>query len=267
MGLDPPSAAYLSPLLYDMARSASPRLLISLRPQDPIPDWITHLLYLGKECQITHQGPKDAVRDRLQNDMRSIADESDGLTKLDHIPYYLPEFGRILTSNGVVRRAMTVSDKQHQTDLAHFVAGKHFKMLFMRLGYGEKEPVYSFSYRNKPALDPRPPVGEPIIEMDGVKVSYGNKTVLGDWHQQLELKYKGPPTGARASTPLADPRQTVLLESDQDGATKAPGLKWNVHRGQRWAVVGPNGSSSKQCLRLGSILTPTQDLGKQRYSH
>ena len=58
MGLDPPTTASLSPLLYDLARVAAPRLVIALRPQDPLPDWITHVVQLGAGFQIHSQGEK-----------------------------------------------------------------------------------------------------------------------------------------------------------------------------------------------------------------
>lgn len=47
VGLDPPTLVSLSPMLEDLAINSSPRILLGLRPQDPIPYWITHLVYLG----------------------------------------------------------------------------------------------------------------------------------------------------------------------------------------------------------------------------
>lgn len=61
--------------------------------------------------------------------------------------------------------------------------------------------------------------GEPIVEMEGVRVQYGDKVVLGDW------------------------KQTV------DGEEK-DGLHWKVRRGQRWAILGANGSGKTTVLSL-----------------
>ena len=61
MGLDPPTVMTLSPLLYSLAQSNSPRLILALRPQDPLPDWITHVVRLGPNLQIIYQGEKDLM--------------------------------------------------------------------------------------------------------------------------------------------------------------------------------------------------------------
>jgi ABC-type molybdenum transport system ATPase subunit/photorepair protein PhrA len=67
--------------------------------------------------------------------------------------------------------------------------------------------------------DKWPPLGEPIIEMRGVKVSYGSNTVLGNWTQKV----------ARRTT---------------------EGLWWNLYRGQRYGIFGPNGSGKTTMLSL-----------------
>lgn len=61
--------------------------------------------------------------------------------------------------------------------------------------------------------------GEPVIEMDGVRVQYGDKVVLGNWKQKVNDKL-------------------------QDG------LHWRVRRGQRWAIIGANGSGKTTLLSL-----------------
>lgn len=66
MGLDPATQASLSPLLFGLAQANSPRLLLALRPQDPIPFWITHLVYLNPGCKVGAQGLKDGVLNTLQ---------------------------------------------------------------------------------------------------------------------------------------------------------------------------------------------------------
>ncbi|KAL5504555.1 hypothetical protein ACEPAH_7216 [Sanghuangporus vaninii] len=42
-GLDPSHRAQLTSLLHDLHVSHKPRILMSLRPQDPLPEWITHV--------------------------------------------------------------------------------------------------------------------------------------------------------------------------------------------------------------------------------
>ncbi|KAG9519393.1 P-loop containing nucleoside triphosphate hydrolase protein, partial [Aureobasidium melanogenum] len=69
------------------------------------------------------------------------------------------------------------------------------------------------------------PLGEPLVEMQGVKVSYGvdnelsKRTVLGNWSESVD-------------------------------GTKKEGLWWNVRRGERWGVFGPNGSGKTTLLSL-----------------
>ena len=52
MGLDPPTLLTLSPMLKGLAEASAPRLVLTLRPQDPIPDWITHLMFLKGTCEV-----------------------------------------------------------------------------------------------------------------------------------------------------------------------------------------------------------------------
>ncbi|KAL8778910.1 MAG: hypothetical protein Q9213_007183 [Squamulea squamosa] len=61
MGLDPPTMKMISPLLHKLAEAQAPRILLSLRPQEPIPEWITHIIHLGPDLQVAHRGPKREV--------------------------------------------------------------------------------------------------------------------------------------------------------------------------------------------------------------
>lgn len=61
------------------------------------------------------------------------------------------------------------------------------------------------------------PLGEPLVDMSGVQVKYGDKIVLGDWQQP-----------------------------DQP----SPGLWWSLRRGQRYGIFGPNGSGKTTLLSL-----------------
>jgi ABC-type multidrug transport system ATPase subunit len=49
IGLDPPTLLTLSPILKRLEKN-TPRLVLSLRPQDTIPDLIAHLVYLKSSC-------------------------------------------------------------------------------------------------------------------------------------------------------------------------------------------------------------------------
>lgn len=52
MGLDPPTLARLSRILYQLHTRGSPQIVLGLHPQDPVPSWISHILLVGKRGTI-----------------------------------------------------------------------------------------------------------------------------------------------------------------------------------------------------------------------
>ena len=58
VGLDPPTLFTISSLLYRLAKKCSPRVVLALRPQDSLPEWITHVIYLDSDTSVAYQGPK-----------------------------------------------------------------------------------------------------------------------------------------------------------------------------------------------------------------
>jgi ABC-type molybdenum transport system ATPase subunit/photorepair protein PhrA len=162
VGLDPATTDSISSLLRNLADQSSPRVLLSLRPQDPIPDWITHVVRLSGD-KIAFSGEKEPFLTSIEN---------------------------------------TISTHQH-SDLPQSSESPEGK-------------VDNLTPRTPIALD-----GEPIIEMDGVHVQYGEKVVLGGW------------------------KQAVLDEENHK-----QGLQWQVRRGQRWAVLGANGSGKTTLLSV-----------------
>lgn len=191
MGLDPPTVAGLSPLLRDMASTASPRLVLTARPQDPIPDWITHLLYLRADCQVGAMGPKDEVLDELRAYVKGV---SSGASKEDGklAVHNLVHLGKTLTAKGISGKTL--------------------------MEEAEPEAAESTSLQEN---EPQKSLGEPLVEMDGCRVAYNGKVVLGNWTQQ-----------------------------DADGGHEKTGLVWTVRRGERWGIFGPNGSGKTTILSL-----------------
>lgn len=150
MGLDPPTTDILDSLLHGLAKAASPRLVLALRPQDHLPDWITHLLHLGPSLQITHQGGRKTVGKKLATSGRKEAQYSWIPT-----PSSAPQRG--LPSVLPTRRKLTAKD-------------------------------LSLSREGLPLQDPqtdRQP-GETLVEMRGVCVRYGSKPALGAWNQNID---------------------------------------------------------------------------------
>ncbi|CAK7266216.1 hypothetical protein SEPCBS57363_001983 [Sporothrix epigloea] len=193
MGLDPPTVASLSPLLRDMAVKAQPRFILSSRPQDPLPSWISHLVYLRTDSQVAAMGPRDAVLDGLRNYVHGV--RSGKLAEDDKIPVHaLGEMGLFLTPDGIQGKCFAEEDYSTHTSAA------------------VPRPVLPES---KKAL-----VGEPVVEMNGCVVKYGERIALGNWTQKVA-----------------------------DGST-IPGLIWTVRRGERWGVFGPNGSGKTTIVSL-----------------
>ncbi|KAK0505745.1 P-loop containing nucleoside triphosphate hydrolase protein [Armillaria luteobubalina] len=58
-GLDVQNRPNLLNLLYSLHQSRSPRVILGLRGQDPVPDWITHVALLRGSKVVT--GPKDII--------------------------------------------------------------------------------------------------------------------------------------------------------------------------------------------------------------
>jgi ABC-type molybdenum transport system ATPase subunit/photorepair protein PhrA len=163
MGLDPPTVTALSPILESLAERASPRLVLSARPQDPLPEWITHLLYLRSDCQVGSMGPREAVLEGLRTYVRGIW--SGGLTEDEKLPVHsLLEMGRTLTAAGIV------GDKlMDQTDDA------------------DKVQAYRSGDRSASG---GVELGEAVMEMDGCQVRYGTKIALGNWSQDTDMGTK-----------------------------------------------------------------------------
>lgn len=184
IGLDPIVTKHISKVLHKLAEANAPRIVLSLRPQDAIPDWITHIVYAGEDGNIDALGPKEEVFAHLKKqyeDIRHSGQTEDGMAakvlELREVGRHLSEGGNFdsSASNSLPGSSLVSRDGYHQTD------------------------------------DTSTPTGEPIVEMSGVRISYGNNPVLGDWENGLNL---------------------------------------NIHRGQRWGIFGANGSGKTTFLSL-----------------
>ncbi|KAJ4294722.1 hypothetical protein N0V88_004956 [Collariella sp. IMI 366227] len=189
MGLDPPTVAGLSPLLHSLAEKASPRLVLSARPQDPLPEWITHLVYLRTDAQVGVMGDKETVMKGLRAYVHEV--RSGRVCEDEAMPVHaLSEMGRVLTKEGISGEGMaedfSISVAQSSTE-ANTASNKK--------------------------------LGEPLVEMDGCRVKYGDKVALGNWTEE------------------------------RDGQA-LDGLYWTIRRGERWGVFGPNGSGKTTIVSL-----------------
>lgn len=157
MGLDPPTVAAMSPLLHGMAARASPRLVFSARPQDPLPEWVTHLAYLRGDCQIGVMGERDIVLEGLRKYVKGV--RKGALAEDEKMPVRaLREMGRVLTEYGI-----------------------------KGLGIGEEgESVAAATGPTTKREDKPTMLGEALVEMEDCQVKYGSKIALGNWTEQKD---------------------------------------------------------------------------------
>lgn len=189
VGLDPATVRSISGLLLRLAEKCSPRLVLALRPQDSVPEWITHMMLVGNNHRIVEQGKRSDMNRVLQA-WRHIANPS--RAKGQTVP---PEDEPIMLHAKENIKTGVLDQELLQDFTANQQAPNRLKHREAPMG------------------------GEPLIEMDGVRVQYGDKVVLGDWEQNIDKQ----------------PKQ---------------GLHWRVRRGQRWAILGANGSGKTTLLSL-----------------
>ncbi|MCJ1283278.1 hypothetical protein MMC26_002606 [Xylographa opegraphella] len=154
MGLDPPTTSTISSLLYNLAASNSPRIVLGLRPQDILPDWITHLVYLDLDHNVTQLGPKDVVLSSLRS--------------LSH-PASLP-------NNPRPARSKVMSSTITKPAANSVVSPSSQNAIQSKADRSEKSPAKASLEKSREAL----------IEMSGVEVKYGDMQVLGAWEQMVD---------------------------------------------------------------------------------
>jgi ABC-type molybdenum transport system ATPase subunit/photorepair protein PhrA len=158
IGLDPIVTKHISKVLHRLAEANAPRIVLSLRPQDTVPEWITHIVYAGEDGKVDTLGPKEEVFAYLKKQYEDIEASSKSGKQLEAKLIELREVGRHLSESGTFT-TNTPTSSPSTTKLS-------------RDGYSEIDST------------PSSP-GEPIVEMCGVRIKYGTNAVLGDWHQDI----------------------------------------------------------------------------------
>ena len=213
----------LSPLLYSLAQASSPRLVLALRPQDPLPDWISHVIRLGSNFQVIYQGSKD-VEGLGAARSKATKQSFIGMSYSTFIIFGIcaPDVA-MSEPRGVESAPLTASGTGSLKRVENIIPQRG---LIKAYQHGRSLPGSNHSMQQLrapesregiPMVDADVPVSinEVLVAMQDICVRYGDKEILGSWEQQSE------------------------------GQTRK-GLSWTVRRGERWGVFGPNG----KCLAL-----------------
>jgi hypothetical protein len=204
VGLDIKTVDMLSKLLEETAQSQSPRIILSLRPDEHMPRWLTHLVFLLDDFTVYTMGPRETVLDSIHSKTQDLlkAKNSRELTE-DEAAF--TEVGGLLIAHAPCEPKKLATNTQRN----NYQRAQTAKLALLSGREGRIPRTTSLDGFKPVDTKPIQP-GEPLVEMRGVRVVYGDKVALGDW------------------------------EREQDGKTQG-GLWWTVRRGERWGVFGPNG--------------------------
>jgi ABC-type molybdenum transport system ATPase subunit/photorepair protein PhrA len=282
VGLDPPTLVTLSPMLRELAYKSSPRLILALRPQDPVPEWITHLVILGGNYTIALMGLKEEVLFALSCWADACDNKAAGryaskmareMTGLYGKP--LLEVGHTLTSTGITR----YDTYEKVRSITHPRYFNEWGILDPRyLSRADKEAFEPFRHK-QPRLWTLPELLKMTTTLPGIfkdnitnDLDRSDDTARGQTMTQTEQSFK-PDTstaGASASTvatsspassvgkPLIElsgvvvkyGTKTVLGHPPPQDGQSVPGLHLTIRENTRLALLGPNGSGKTTLLSL-----------------
>ena len=148
MGLDPATVTHLSALLFRISEASSPRIVLGLRPQDPLPDWVTHIVRLASAFHVASQGERKLHPLHGTNDLAKPVEGKPKVVK----PSYSNQRG--LPVWAPTKRKFAPTSREG---------------LSLSLPKSPKKRRYNSNV---------------LVRMSGVRIAYGEKVVLGDWEQQ-----------------------------------------------------------------------------------
>ena len=264
MGLDPPTLVSLSPMLRNLAYSSSPLLLLALRPQDPIPDWITHLIIVVENNTIALMGSKAQVLFSLHrwvdldSSERSESWARNMATQMTEAFGQPPrEVGHVLTQMGVVPySAYKLAKEEGQK---YF--GDHGEVQ-LRVLSGPNAARYSAAMRvpvKKRNLQDWltltsvvPHAFVDSEEQSAVAQSDRVDTSLIPRLERLSEQTRtiGDPLIELSSIIIRYGDKVVLGHPPLQPGFSEPGLNLTVRQGTRLALIGANGSGKTTLLSL-----------------
>jgi ABC-type molybdenum transport system ATPase subunit/photorepair protein PhrA len=240
---------------------------MSLRPQDPIPDWITHLAILGHNHTLALAGPKEEVLFAVHRWADAYMSPTDGtvarMAALMTRKYGRPllDIGYTLTTSGVypyvTGSSITSSENPLYIHPTGELAPEHLSSADEEIWYKAAEkPRQEANLHDLLALTSLLPAAfrcETIVKPCADEIATVNEGLNHNHGSSIFIQRLQP----RLEKPLIELNnvvvsygaKTVLGQGVQPGFN-TPGLNLKICQGSRLAVLGPNGSGKTTLLSL-----------------
>lgn len=267
MGLDPPTLISLSPMLRELAYKSSPRLIMSLRPQDPIPDWITHLAILGRDYTLALAGIKEEVLFAVHRWVNAYNSHRSGIAEkmaaLMTEKYGPPptDVGNTLSTNGVFPYD-TYSKIMSSTDPSYIqptgeVIPEHLsrtnetiwrKAAGKRREKADLDDLLALTCLLPADFSPGEDTRTSLAKVANIDQAPTDKTLKHENEMPLESTNMDPLIELK-NVVVSYGSRTVLGQGIQSGFSTG-GINFTVRQGTRLALLGPNGSGKTTFLSL-----------------
>lgn len=258
MGLDPPTTLQMSRVLRKIAYSTTPpALLLGLRPQDPIPHWITHLVILSSQNEII-------VADDKMQVMYLMSLWARGRRTNHEIPAEV-ELAKAL-SNKYNELLPPISEPLILTRYGvrtFHRPGSRFRHFKTEEGFWKPDESLQLPLReiqnSAHEKAPKDRSVEDWIALTGTLSHALHIQLRNDFYvlnkdagQDEETSPKTLDTNLRQhGEPLVEFSNIVVKYADRTVLGHAPpGLNLNINRGSRILLLGPNGSGKTTFLSL-----------------